>query len=245
MRQKGIAMNLPHAAQLHLWFTLLNEELFQEQYADLLNPDEIKRAEKFKFALYRKRFITARATLRNIIGHYLNDNAKSVQINYTSSGKPYINHPDLQFNVSHSHNIAVYAFTYQTPVGVDIEKIRPDYEESVAKRYFSNQEYEHLSNLSPEAKVNEFYRIWTGKEAIVKAQGEGLRISLSSFTIPADNNPKKIILISNPDEIWHLGNNNIFPGYQFSWATNKMMNELSYWEWTDKGKKKWRKNDIL
>src|SRR5690349_20366562 len=117
-------MIFPQSSQLHLWFIKLDEDLYQSSNALLLNAEEMKRAVRFKFELHRKRYITARAGLRSILGQYLEVSPQNVQILTAPQGKPFLQDCDLQFNVSHSHDLALYAFTLGNPVGVDIEKVR-------------------------------------------------------------------------------------------------------------------------
>jgi len=102
-----------------------------------------------------------------------------------------------------------------------------------------------FSKLPPEQKRMDFYRIWTGKEALVKALGQGLGLPLSSFSIPFHGQTKEIHL-KNQDlpSIWYLENLNLFPGYQVAYATDKRMTQLSYFEWTVQGEKKWRDDEL-
>lgn len=234
-------MIFPQSKHLHLWFVKLDEELFQSNHALLLNTDEMKRALRFKFELHRKRYITARASLRLILGQYLTRAPQAIEIATTPTGKPFIPNCDLQFNLSHSDDRALYAIGFQTPVGVDLEKIRSHYSEAVAERFFSPEEYQHLSQLPAEQKQPQFFKIWTGKEALVKALGEGLGFPLSSFTIP-DQGLIKTIRLENQghSQVWYLEHLALFQGYQAAFVTQQKMSQLSFFEWTAEGQKSWR-----
>ena len=87
----------------------------------------------------------------------------------------------MNFNLSHSHDLALYAFTLQRRIGIDLEQLRPiSMAEQIAKRYFSSQENAVFSKLSQMQKQEAFINGWTSKEAYVKAIGEGLALPLNS-----------------------------------------------------------------
>ena len=99
---------------------------------------------------------------------------------YLTHGKPILaknnSHPPLQFNVSHSHHLGLYAFAYSDyGIGIDLELIRPISNIiSLAKRFFTEKEASYLESLSPQEQIETFFRFWTAKEAYLKATGEGL-----------------------------------------------------------------------
>lgn len=103
----------------------------------------------------------------------------------TSSGKPYLpGQPDYHFNLSHSGPWVVAA-EHPTEVGVDVEAIarRPLPVEAFARRFLSPVEADDLLALPPERRLVHLLDLWTLKESYVKALGDGLRVSLSSFTV--------------------------------------------------------------
>ncbi|MFD0589174.1 4'-phosphopantetheinyl transferase family protein [Paenibacillus sp. GCM10027627] len=102
---------------------------------------------------------------------------------YTNAcGKPMLEgRPDACFNLSHSGSWVAAAFGSE-PLGIDVETVRePDL--VLAKRFFSSPEYEGLCRLEPSKQRDRFYELWTLKESYIKAIGEGLSISLRSFSI--------------------------------------------------------------
>ncbi len=99
-------------------------------------------------------------------------------------GKPFlgsVDNPPLHFNLSHSGQWVVCAVD-QMPVGIDIEQVRP-VDLDIARRFFSETEYQELFSKSGEDRVSYFYDLWTSKESFVKAKGKGLSIPLDSFSI--------------------------------------------------------------
>ncbi len=237
-------MDLPQSSQLHLWFTRLDEDLYDKNSILLLSADEVKRAQKLKFAVHSKRFITARAALRSILSLYIKISPKDIQFLSSSHGKLFLENTSLQFNLSHSHDLAIYAIAQNAQVGIDLEKIRERYNEAVAKRFFSPTEYSRFTSLSKEEQLPEFYRIWTGKEALVKAQGEGLRFSLANITLPFITDPQTLIIPDSTPSTWYIDNLALFPGYQTTLIADQAFSHFSFWEWTKEGEKKWRE-DLL
>lgn len=98
-------------------------------------------------------------------------------------GKPSLSaHPEWNFSVSHSGLWSVCALA-ETPVGVDVEKIRPMRVLEIAKRYFTEKETTLLSALDEPERTTAFFRLWTAKESVLKAKGTGLSGGLSSVPI--------------------------------------------------------------
>jgi 4'-phosphopantetheinyl transferase len=154
----------------------------------VLSPDEIARAERFRFARDRQGFVECRSAVREILGRYLAIPAREVSFRYEANGKPEItddrNPWQLRFNISHSSDLAVIAVVAESAIGVDIEKIRPDVEcLQLAKRFFSEKEYRKLLSLPAAEKPRAFFACWTRKEAFIKAIGKGLSFGLSGFSV--------------------------------------------------------------
>ncbi len=162
--------------EVHLWGKYLNIRADEvEELAKILAPEEQKRADRFHFPIHRKRFIVARATLRNILARYLDLDARQVKFTYSDRGKPSLIDNSIDFNLSHSQDLAVYGFTKNRNIGVDVEYLRdmPD-AENLAKRFFSTNEYQAIASLQPPERQKAFFKIWTAKEAYLKATGVGL-----------------------------------------------------------------------
>jgi 4'-phosphopantetheinyl transferase len=126
--------------------------------------------------------------LRALLGRYLKLEPAKVQFVYNAWGKPTLapgsGQAALQFNVSHSGELALYAFARQAEVGIDIEFIRTDLDyEEIAERFFSSHERATLRSLPAQVKGESFFRCWTRKEAYIKAKGQGLSIPLDQFSV--------------------------------------------------------------
>src|SRR5690606_16315242 len=128
--------------EAHIWRADLElDECFQSSFLKLLSPDEKNRAQKFRFAKDSRNFIIARGILRTLISKYLEMKPAEISFQYSKFGKPGIANNTLHFNISHSQNIALFAFTKKFNVGVDIEFVNPDIEvKDIATKFFSPNE---------------------------------------------------------------------------------------------------------
>lgn len=219
--------------QVHIWTINLNisPEQENEMYA-LLSSDEEERADNFRFPHHRQRFVVARGALRQIIALYLNIYPKNVVFGYTKHDKPFLKEPalPLEFNITHSHDLAVCALTLNHPIGVDIERVQLDDKTAVAKRFFSRHEVAELANAPAEERRAGFYRIWSRKEAVIKAIGKGLAVPLSSFSVKLSDESQSIELENNTWYIYHLS---VASGYQSAVATDYPVGAISYWNYSD------------
>jgi len=170
----------------------------QEQLFMRLSDDEQKRAGRFKLDKHRRRFIAAHGYLRHLLAAHLETAPAGLLYHYGKTGKPVIakdqNPDNLCFNLSHSHELAVFALALNTPVGIDIEHVRKNFDPlGLAKRYFSNNEFNQISTLPKKQQTAAFYHAWTRKEAVLKVSGQGItRIETVEVTI-LDNEPLRII----------------------------------------------------
>lgn len=100
-------------------------------------------------------------------------------------GKPvFRDKAEVHFSISHAGGAAVLAFG-DRPSGVDIEYVKRA-DMKVAKRFFRQEEYEYILGQEEAGRADAFCRIWTGKEAVVKASGKGLSMPLDSFSVLGD-----------------------------------------------------------
>jgi 4'-phosphopantetheinyl transferase len=155
------------------------------RFERVLEPGETARAARFRFDHLQRSFILSRGALRVLLGRYLEISPGGVQFRYGPKGKPSLASPGpLQFNASHSGALALFAFTLEREIGVDVEHIRalPDMQQ-IASRFFCAEEAEELSLIPTDQRERAFFSCWTRKEAYVKAVGEGLSAPLDSFRV--------------------------------------------------------------
>lgn len=205
-----------------------------------LSPDELARAKRFVVCSAREHYTTARAVLRNILARYVSATPADLRFSYSEHGKPGLAHPanSVRFNVSHSHELAVYAVTTGQPVGIDVEYL---YRRAIvdrlkiAHRFFSDREYNALASLPPYRRDQAFLACWTRKEAFVKAIGHGLSCPLDQFDVTVDPGEPAELLATRWDvfdaQRWSM--QGIDPGPDYIGAVVVKNNDvrLSYWQW--------------
>lgn len=170
---------------VHIWRLRPADRLAKEDYLACLIPDERKRAERFLFPADQEQSISSRGTLRMLLRHYTGaEHPRDLQIDHGQKGKPYLAGSDLRFNLSHTRNLALFAFAREIELGVDVENLRAaDDLDAVAEQNFAPAEREALHVLPLGKRVPAFYRCWTRKEALLKAEGSGLFRALDTFTV--------------------------------------------------------------
>jgi 4'-phosphopantetheinyl transferase len=172
--------------EVHVWQVDLNAwEKDVDALLDLLDAEERERAARFKFPAPRNQFVISRALLRRALGRYRQIEAREVRFRTTANGKPELSESgDLHFNLSHSEGVTVFALARHRQVGIDVERIRQDTNAlELAERFFSRPEVQWLRSQPAAQHIPSFFTCWTAKEAYIKAQGEGLSLSLSSFGV--------------------------------------------------------------
>ena len=149
-----------------------------------LSEAERGRAARFRFERDRRRFIVARARLRKELAARLGTSAERIEFAYGDNGKPRLADQAWQFSVSHCDDVALFAFSKTAQVGVDIEAIRPVREaDAIAVQFFSPLEHAGYAALAPRDRLLGFFRVWTRKEAYVKALGVGFSMALERFDL--------------------------------------------------------------
>jgi len=180
------------ADDIHLWRGHLPVgESAHNVVLSYLSDDERARAARYRVAHDRDLYIAARGTLRAILAQYLDDRPERLCFRYEPAGKPALvprpRGASLEFNLSHSGELSVFAVAWSRRVGVDVEKLRSDIPvEDIAGQFFSRNELASLRSLGCDMKHEGFFRCWTRKEAYVKACGAGLQIPLRDFDVTLD-----------------------------------------------------------
>lgn len=182
-----------------------------DRYRQMLDPVELARLDRLRFASDRHLFLVSHALLRCVLGRTLGCEPESLEFERGVHGKPQLSYQcpasaPLAFNLSHSGGQAVVAVhAGAAAIGVDIESHRPGRRfDALAQRYFSAAEVVALRALPYEARRERFYDLWTLKEAYLKARGTGLQLPLGDFGFSFQGNT---VLFSAKPELdqapWH------------------------------------------
>lgn len=170
--------------EIHVWCVELDAADEVATFAACLSAEERERASGLLSGTHQRRFVVARGMLRQLLGRYLDQDPGAVTFSRGAHGKPFLPEGGLHFNVSHTHELALYAIARDREVGVDVEWMRPQVaHEQIAARFFSLEEQEALAQVSNEERRTAFYNIWTRKEAYVKARGDGIAAGLGTFAV--------------------------------------------------------------
>jgi 4'-phosphopantetheinyl transferase len=178
--------------QVDIWKVCLDQTPPAGSY-DILSADERLRAASFHFDKDRIQFARCRSALRSLLARYLGEPADEILFEYTASGKPQLvvkqNPRGLQFNVSHSANVALIAVGSKNRIGVDIQRIRDAVDTTaLVKRFFSLRERAGFEALPNSLRLPGFFACWTRKESFLKATGDGLSFALSDFSVTTHPN---------------------------------------------------------
>ena len=227
--------------EVHVWRASL-EALLSTIYElqCILSHEEFKRARQFYFEIDHLHWIVAHGILRRLLGHYLDIDPREVRFVTNGYGKPFIAYPShgtrLHFNLSHSRDLALYAFTYDRHVGIDVEYMRADIDyEELAQYHFSPYECAVLQALPTAIRQEAFFLCWSRKEAYIKARGEGISIPLDQFDVSLTPGKPAALLGSREEPQvtarWSL--HAITPGacYAGALVVEGTGWQLSCWQW--------------
>lgn len=160
------------------------------------------RAARFVFPELRRRFVAAHAGLRTALGAILCAAPAALRFVEGEHGKPsLVPATDLRFNLSHSGDLALLAVARGRELGVDVEDVKPrTMLEQVAARFFSPYEAAALRALPPAERASAFFRIWTRKEAFIKAKGSGVFLGLHTFDVSVLEHAELVATRPDPAE---------------------------------------------
>jgi 4'-phosphopantetheinyl transferase len=230
--------------EVHVWRAFLDQPASSGQrLAQTLAADEQLRAGRFRSERDRLHFSVGRGILRAILGRYLGLEPGQIRFQYSSLGKPALSETvgegRVCFNLAHSHGLAVYAFTREREIGIDVEYVRLMLDaEQIAARFFSSRESAQLRALPPEQQQVAFFNCWTRKEAYLKAQGHGLARPLNEFDVSlVPGEPARLLhIVGHPEEAsrWFMQELKPAGGYVAALALPYVMGEtwqLKQWQW--------------
>ena len=195
---------------VHVWLAreCVPDPVLTQLYA-LLDADERRRADAYLRPRDRRRYIVAHAAARSVVGAHLGVPAERIRWRIGSNGKPQVVLPrnGIEVNLSHSGGLSAIALSPARPVGVDVQAISPTTDvAAMARRYYSPQETDFVLGpaASPAVRSLRFTRLWTRKEAMVKAAGSrllrGMPVSVldRGGVVEFDDRPHRIADIPAP-----------------------------------------------
>ena len=186
---------LAGTAQVSLWLCTLEAMPGPDALARL-GDAELDRARRFVAERDRRRYLAARCALREHLSQHTGLPGECLRIVEGEFGKPRLaDRPGSWFNLSHSGDAALLGISKAGEVGVDLEVRHPvDDVVALARRHFSGAEFEAFMGLDAPARNDAFLRVWTRKEACLKAVGTGLSIEPASLEVGLDGGPVRLAL---------------------------------------------------
>lgn len=184
--------------KIDIYILIYNPEILYkdyEKYNKYISSERVCRIQRFIFNKDKLNSLFAELLLRRMLVKYHKMNISQIEICYEPSGKPFLKNNEILISISHSENCVAIAISDE-PTGIDTEKISEYYEEIVSD-FFCKEEYKYIN--SSKNKCEEFYKIWTKKEAFTKINGEGLSIPLNSFNVLDNDFSQKCFTIKKDD----------------------------------------------
>lgn len=200
---------------------------------DLLSEDEVARSEKMLHVENKKLFVRSRCALRIILSKCLSLNPIDLSFQYGEKGKPGLLTPseiELEFNLSHSLDIALIAVASGRQIGIDISHTnRSTNWQGIAKRSFTENEIAYLA--PPEDSQHRFHRIWSQKEAYTKALGLGYSYGFKNFSVRLEGGLIHDSLNPDAGKLWTIDSFDSGDNTVAALAFNGNQNpHLHYWK---------------
>lgn len=223
--------------EVHLWRVRLDAPAAGNDPWDVLSDEERGRARRLFQEHHRRRFVAAHAALRRILAGYTALPPRDLRLTIGPHGKPSLAgaataHGALEFNLSHSADLAVVAVARERPIGVDLERWKHEMDHlALAERFFSPAERASLRALAERQGdlVHGFFAAWSRKEAYIKARGEGVTRGLHHFDVTlAPGEAVRIVAdrLDSAVDRWHMRSFDPEPGYSGAIVVADRLGEL-------------------
>jgi 4'-phosphopantetheinyl transferase len=164
-----------------------------------LSEDERARAARLATDALRNRWLHGHVATRRILARELGVPPRAIVYGARVAGKPFVAEPaesGMEFSFSDSGDLALLAVGRGDALGVDVESRRPRSDlAGVAQHFFAAEECTALFALPEAERETGFYRLWTRKEAYIKALGTGLAHPLDRFVVTIAADDARILII--------------------------------------------------
>ena len=219
------------AESIQVWVVPLAHQT-ADRWRRVLSPAEWAKAMRYRGEADQLRSTVTRGVLRTLLSRFLDKPTDGIEFTENEFGKPAT--PGIEFNVSHSGDYALMAFSKSSAVGIDVEQIKDRRViEDLARRVLTPAEHDRFTALPESDRQRTFFDIWALKESILKGIGSGL--SIAPECIEIDFPPAVPRLLSAPEGSgdWYIQNINIgHPQYAAALASraNSAHIEINHFE---------------
>lgn len=183
----------PDPGKIHVWLLPIYNNGLTGADFKYLSLEEQKRSARFSKPGDRQRYLASHAALRKILASYLAYPAQDLVFSSNEYGKPFLSYPHgrqhrpVHFSLSHSGEYTALAFSFSSPVGIDIEKSRASVKPlEISKRFYHPKEASQIASLPSQEQGFLFFQLWTLREAFLKGLGTGFHTAPDSFCICPD-----------------------------------------------------------
>ncbi|SFT01882.1 4'-phosphopantetheinyl transferase family protein [Marininema halotolerans] len=192
-------------------------------YLSLLTDEEKGVFHRYKVDHKKVEFLLGRLLLKSALSSRLGIHPEEITFCKNEYGKLFLtknSQPSVHFNLSHTHGLLACAVTTECEVGIDVEGTHEDHL-GVMKTVFVENEISYIQQQrSDEEKQKAFYRIWTRKEAVMKAIGKGFSLPPLSFSVPTE---------TDADSRFFFYTESLAEGFLLSGAISNVVNDPT-WE---------------
>lgn len=196
-------------------FPKIKRELF-----DILSEREQEKAGRIFIQKDKERYAVSKFCLRTILALYLNKLPNEVEFIFHEHKKPTVN--GVEFNISHTGDYVLIAISPK-PVGIDLEFLNDEFDfKSILDITFSKKEIDFIGGK--DINPTNFYTMWTRKEALLKASGEGVSDNLHLIDCLGE-------YLERNEVVFKMRTFMIEERYVASIATNLDQKELLFWNW--------------
>lgn len=203
---------------------------------ECLSVAEKTTAKKYYSDYLIERYIVSHGILRHILSYHTMRSPSQITFTHNKYGKPFLQDDmyDIQFNISYSRDRFYCAVTTKQQVGIDIEfDDNSLHVEELSDLVFTPKEMQHAANIEASDRHKFFYNVWTKKEALAKAIGNGLSYPINTIETIKTEADKNVILIDKNDQCqreWYCTTLNVIPSYSLAIATERKVSQVIYLE---------------
>lgn len=195
---------------VHVWIWQVASMALEADELAILDDRERRRAERFRPAIYRAHWVRSHTGMRRILARYLNCSPAGVVFRRGPNGKPLLDaiNPPV-FNLSHSEDWCALAVATGMEIGIDIQMPHL-VNRALWRRVLTAQEHSQMAQIAAEEQDAAFFRCWTRKEAVGKADSRGVYVHLKRTEAGLLQNDSGVApLITVTDEAgastaWHV-----------------------------------------
>lgn len=169
---------------------------------ECLSVKEKTQVNKYYTKSLSDKYIMSHGILRHILSYYTKQYPQDIEFTHNEYGKPFLKNSNIYFNMSHSHNIVSYIVALNYRVGIDIELHDNNLNvQELASLVLTSAESQYLSSIESKEKLEFFYHLWTKKESLIKANGQGLSYPINTIEAIALSSGRTILLTNEKNTL--------------------------------------------